>query len=288
MTMTNNDPFRLLLIQAYSMPPGANYSLRKPGATREDSIMNYDIVAPLLDGVDWEVNPGPVSFHGTSLVETREEFLQISVGRLPIVRDACESGKYNAIVLLGGGDPGFAESCEIAQRFGIPVTACANAQMHVASMLGSRFSVIDISEAHSVHYRNLVWTYGFAGRCASLRNLDSPLPREGFAGGVTISDERDAVAAGRPSALLEAAVDEAEAAIENDGAEVIIIGCSALYWMQPHLQRLLGDRNWNIPVLEGYSCAIEMAKMKARLGLSVSGVAFPTAPASRSRRVKRF
>lgn len=287
MTRANADKFRFLFIQAFSMPAGLDYSMRKPGASREDSMMNYDLIAPLLEGVEWEVHPGPVSHHGTSLVETREEFMMISAARLPIVREACESGRYDAIVLLGGGDPGFTEACEIGQRFNIPVTACANAQMHVASMLGRRFSVIDVSEPHSVCYRSVIWNYGFADRCASLRNLNSPLPR-GDHPGIAISQERSKVAGGGRSALLDAALDEAEAAIEDDGAETIIIGCSALYWLQPHLREGLLARGWDIPVLEGYSCAIEQAKLKLRLGLTVSGVAFPKAPALRPRRVKRF
>lgn len=286
MTFPDTRDFRFLFIQAFSMPPGSNYSMRRPGATREESIMNYELIAPLLEGVEWEVHPGPVSYHGTSLVETREEFMMISAARLPVVREACESGKYNAIVLLGGGDPGFAEACEIGQRFGIPVTACGNAQMHVAAMLGQKFSVIDVSEPHSVYYRTIIWNYGFAHRCASLRNLNSPLPR-GDHPGVALSAEKEKVASGGTSDLFETAVNEAEAAIEEDGAESIIIGCSALYWMQPHLRARLLDRGWDIPVLEGYSCAIEQAKLKVRLCVTVSGVAFPKAPASRYRRIKR-
>ena len=43
--------------------------------------------------------------------------------------------------------------------------------------------------------------------------------------------------------MLDAAVTESIAAIEEDGAEVIVLGCSAAYWMQPLLQKkLAGDR----------------------------------------------
>ncbi|MEO8443071.1 MAG: hypothetical protein ABI547_11330 [Betaproteobacteria bacterium] len=43
------------------------------------------------------------------------------------------------------------EAREIGRRYGIPVTACFSAQLHIAAMLGNRFSVIDISEAHNIH-----------------------------------------------------------------------------------------------------------------------------------------
>ena len=102
-------------------------------------------------------------------VETREEFAIVGAARLPIVREACESGRYDAIVMLGGGDPGVTEAREIGQRHNIPVTGCALAQMHIATMLGNRFSVIDISEVHNMHYYNLVVHYRFTAECASIR-----------------------------------------------------------------------------------------------------------------------
>jgi len=65
------------------------------------------------------------------------------------VREACKSGKYDAVVLLGGGEPGFHEAREIARPYGIPVTGCAHSQMHMAAMIGSKFSIIDMAENHS-------------------------------------------------------------------------------------------------------------------------------------------
>ena len=75
--------------------------------------------------------------------------------------------------------------------------------------------------------------------------------------------------------MLDDAVTAAVAAIEEDGAEVIIIGCSAAYWMQPLMQARLAALGWEVPVLEGYRCAIEQAKMMVNLGVDASGLAFP-------------
>jgi Asp/Glu/hydantoin racemase len=95
------------------------------------------------------------------------------------------------------------------------------------------------------------------------------------------------VAAGGTSEWLERAVAEAVAAIEEDGAESLILGCSAMYWMRPHLELRLRGMGWEVPVLEGYRCAIEMARLLANLGVSVSGVAYPRDNAPRVRRRKR-
>jgi Asp/Glu/hydantoin racemase len=76
--------------------------------------------------------------------------------------------------------------------------------------------------------------------------------------------------------MLDATIREIEAAIDDDGAEVMIIGCSAAYWMQSYLQRRLDAIGWRIPVLEGYRCAILQAKMLVDLGIDASGLAFPS------------
>jgi len=277
--------FRFLLIQAFHLPPSSGYLLRPVEGPKETRLMNHANVKPLLEDVEWDLHPGPLASYGDWPVESREEFCLVAAGRLPIVREACESGKYNAIVLLGGGEPGFPESREIGRRYGIPVTACAFSQMHIASMLGNKFSVIDLAENHSSYYAGLVVQHRFADRCASIRNLQIPHPRPGYPE-VHLAHQKEKALAGETSEMLEAAVTEAIAAIEEDGAEVITFGCSALFWLQPFLQTRLNDIGWEIPVIEGYRCAIELAKAMVNMGLTASGLAFPADRPKKWRRRK--
>ncbi len=263
------------MIQAFSLPPTAKYQLRPMEGTKETQLMNYGDLAHLLENVAWELHPGAPAPHGDWPVETREEFCLVAASRLPIVRKVCSSGKYNAIVLLGGGDPGFLEAREIGRRHHIPVTACAYAQMHVASMLGNKFSIIDISESHNMRMHDLVVQYRFAGRCASIRNINFPLPRPPYEENRSIQKEKEKADRGETSDMIEASIIETVSAIEEDGAEVMILGCSAAYWMQPFLQKRLASMGWEIPVLEGYGCAIEQAKMLVDLKIDASGLAFP-------------
>lgn len=279
---------RLLLVQAFTLAETSPHFLRPQGGGKEAQLMNHAIVAPLLADVEWELHPGPIAPVGDSYVETREEFARVGCQRLPIVREACESGRYDAIVLLGGGDPGFIEAREIGQRHNIPVTACAHAQMHLARMLGNKFSVIDITEVHNMHYYNLVVQYRFTGQCASIRNIDYPLPRPSRSGAPNIQSEKAQVMRGERSEMLERSVEAAVAAIEDDGAESIILGCSATFWMQPYLQERLHEIGWEVPVLEGHRAAIEIAKLLTNLNLSVSGLAYPRDNPRKSRRRKVF
>jgi Asp/Glu/hydantoin racemase len=278
--------YRFLMINAFSLPGEANYGMRPDHGPKEARLMNHADLAHLLADVDWELHDGALATHGNHPVETREEFAIVGVNRLRLVREACESGRYNAIVLLGGGDPGFEEAREIGRRHRIPVTSCAHAQMHIARMLGDRFCVLDISEAHNMQMAALVRRYGFAGNCASIRNVNFPLPRPVLPNDRPIAAEKAKADRGERSDMVEAAVAEAVDAIENDGAEVFILGCSAAYWLAPIVQHRLEEMGWEAPVLEGYRCAIEQAKTLVNLGLDVSGLAMPSDHPRRWRRKK--
>ena len=270
------------------MPENSRYQLRPIQGPKETQLMNYGDVSSVLDGVTWDIHPGAPAPHGDWPVENKEEFCLVGAARLPIVKAASASGAYNAIVLLGGGDPGFLEAREIGRRHGVAVTSCAHAQMHVATMLGNRFSVMDISETHNMQMYSLVVQDHFTQRCASIRNINFPLPRPPFTDDRPIHAQKEKADRGETSDMLEAAVTESVAAIEEDGAEVIVIGCSAAYWLQPFLQKRLKALGWEIPVLEGYTCAIAQAKALVDLGVDASGLAFPYDHPQRWRRKKTF
>ena len=280
--------YRFLLINAFRLSPNAGFRLRAYDGPKESLVYNFQDVAPYLEGVEWDVNPGALATHGDWPVEKLEEFDSIGTNRLPLVREACQSGKYNAIVLLGGGDPSYMAAREIGRSFAIPVTSCAHAQMHIARSLGRKFSIVDIHETHNMRMVDLVIQYGFTNECASVRNVNFPLPRPQYPGERSIEEERKAAVAGKRSAMLDAAVEEAVDAIQNDGADVIMLGCSASFWMQPFLQTRLKALGWEVPVLEGTRCAIELAKLWVGLGVDASGLLLPSERPKAWRRKKLF
>ena len=280
--------YRFLLIEAFHLKASAKHSTRNFLGPKEQTLMNYQTLKPLLDTIEWERDPGPEASYGDWPVETREEFDIVAAARLPIVRRACESGNYNGIVLLGGGEPGFLASREIGHHFGIPVTSCAYSQMHIASTLGNKFSVVDLAENHNMYYYDLVLRHRFQDRCASIRNINFPLPRPPYVGETTRAEQIAKMARGGKSEMVEAAVVEAVAAIEEDGADVITLGCSGTFWLQPYLQQRLNEIGWDVPVLEGYRCAITLCKLLVDIGVTASGNVYPADRPKKWRRKKLF
>ena len=122
---------------------------------------------------------------------------------------------------------------------------------------------------------DLVVQYRFEDRCASIRNINFPLPRPPYAEQFQLQDQRDKGLRGERSEMLEAAIAQSLVAIEEDGAEVLMLGCSAAFWMRPFIERRLRELGWDAPVLEGYSSAIEHLKLLVNLNLDASALAFP-------------
>ena len=280
--------YRFLFISAFCLPDDSPFRgpKRQEGVPKEQRLQNYENIKHLLEDVEWDAHPGAIATYGNWTVENREEFLHAAFGRIPIVREACESSKYNAIILEGGGEPGFMEAREITRQYGIPVTSCAHSQMHVASMLGNKFAVIDFSDVHNMFYHNLVVQHRMTERCASIHNLGYYHAKPDYPGEPSFGAEREKAVAGERSEGVERAVAEAVDAIEEDGADVIMFGCSGAFWLKPFVEKRLHEMGWEVPVLEGYGCAIELAKVMVDMGVTASGLAFPSdRPKKRPRKI---
>ncbi len=170
--MNKSAKYQFLLIPPFRLPTKTSYgyqTLALPtDLPKEKRLMNYELVKPYLEDVEWDLHPGAQTTYGDWPVETREEFAYAATARLPNIKEACETGRYNGIVLLGGGEPGFAEAREICRQYNIVVTANAFSQMYLACMLGNRFTVIDIAGVHNVYYRDLIFRHRLQDRSASI------------------------------------------------------------------------------------------------------------------------
>ena len=176
---------------------------------------------------------------GVAYIETRFEAL---IGAYATAQLAAEHhASYDAVVVAAFGDPGLGG---LREALSIPVTGLTEAALASAHLLGHRISIIAISQRIQAWYREVVESYGFGGRLASIRALDRPLSS---IGGV---QEEHAHAL---KALAERAVDE-------DGAEVIILAGAPLAGLARSLKGQLP-----VPVVDGVSSAVRHAQTLAAL-----------------------
>jgi allantoin racemase len=171
---------------------------------------------------------------GVAYIETRFESL---VGAYATAQVAAEHvHRFDAVVVAAFGDPGLTGLREVLP---VPVTGMTEAALASAHLLGHRISIIAISQRIQAWYREVVDSYGFSSRLASIRALDRPLSA---IGGV---QEEHAQA-------LKAL---AERAVAEDGAEVIILAGAPLAGLARSLHGQLP-----VPVVDGVSSAVRHAE----------------------------
>jgi allantoin racemase len=176
---------------------------------------------------------------GVAYIETRFEALVGAYATAQLAAEHC--ARYDAVVVAAFGDPGLAGLRELLP---VPVTGMTEAALATAHLLGHRISIIAISQRIQAWYREVVESYGFGSRLASIRALDRPISTIGG-----VQEEH-----------AQALKSLAERAVAEDGAEVIILAGAPL----AGLARLLHGQ-LPVPVVDGVSSAVRHAETLAAL-----------------------
>ncbi len=155
---------------------------------------------------------------------------------LRIMKDL-EQKNYDAAIIGCFYDPGLYEAKEILNH--MVVTAPAEASMHIAATLGYKFSILVGREKWIPQMMENVIRYGLKDKFASFKSL-------GF-GANDFHDDEDKV--------LEKMVEKAKEAVEMDGAEVIVLGCTMNFGFYEKLQHKL-----KIPVIDPIIAALKYAE----------------------------
>ena len=173
---------------------------------------------------------------------------------------AAERAGVDAVVIDCMGDPGLEAARELVS---IPVLGPAQSGMHVAAMLGHSFSVLATQQAVVPMTTDLARRYGLAGKLASIRTVDLPV--------LELEDEER---------LRTAMTGQALRALREDGAHVLLLGCTGMSGWAPRLAATLADLGHpGIPVVDPVAAALRTAEALVGQGLRPSGRTYP-APSS--------
>ena len=166
-----------------------------------------------------------------------------------------ETKGFDAAIISCFSDPGLEPARELVR---MPVLASGLCAMHTAALLGHRFSIISprdgVGRPHE-HARR----FGMEGFFVSARGI-----------GLSVME----LARDRPGAI-ERMAQAARLAVDEDGAEVLILGCMSMAFhnVAPDLQAKTG-----VPVINPAPASLAMATMLVRQGLSHSKRAWPDVP----------
>jgi allantoin racemase len=187
----------------------------------------------------------------------RDEALAIH-GVLSRVRAAEEEG-MDAVILDCMADPGLDPARELASS---PVIGPAQAAMHLAAMLAHRFSVIAVLKQGIPRVHRQILSYGLAGKVASVRAINIPV--------LEMGEDRERV--------IQDVIEESAKAVREDGAHIIVPGCTEMIGMAPVVQEGLAERDCEVPVIDPPAVAVKLAEGLVDMGLSHSKRTYPLPP----------
>jgi len=167
---------------------------------------------------------------------------------------------YDAVIVNCCADPGVHALREVLD---VPVVGAGEASYYTAALLAPSFSVISVLRNSVPHTRMRIRTLGLESRLASVYGIDA---------GVL-----DLKGAGIKDAILTAAV----RAVEEDGADCIVLGCTGMADVAGEVRKGL-----RVPVVEPTAAAIWQAMSLARQGLR-HGRAWMYLPADPSKLSRR-
>jgi len=177
-------------------------------------------------------------------IETYKDEIKAAPGMVKLIKENDDT--FDAFIIACHCDPNLDAMKEITKK---PVVGIGEASMKIASMLGHRFSVISTSKHSIPNKEALIRKYHLQELLASVR-----VPQE----------EQDVMnVSGDEKKYLQAA----KSAIEEDMAEVIVLGCAGMTGLDKCLEAQLG-----IPVLDGIVCALIIAAGLAKYGVSTSKI----------------
>lgn len=146
----------------------------------------------------------------------------------------------------------------LRSRLTIPVVAPSQATMLLACLLGKRFSVVTMWPQWHELYHKAARENGISGRLASVRDIG-------------VRPDTAELLAGKEEFVFAELERQARAAVDEDGADVIVLGSTTMHQSHAYLSSVL-----DVPVLNPGVVAYKMCEMLVQTGLSHSKRAYPS------------
>ena len=197
-------------------------------------------VAEIYANGDFEVKTVPTP-NAPEYIDYYTDQAIAAPGMMQIVKE--NEAEYDAFIVACHCDPNLDLLKQITDK---PVVGIGEASMKLATMLGHSFSVVSAGKHSIPNKRALIHKYGLDNDCASVRG-----PKDDF---------DDPTVEGP---YLNAA----QIAMEEDLAEVIVLGCAGFAGMSEKMSAELG-----VPVLDGVVSALIIATGLVKAGYTTSKI----------------
>lgn len=178
---------------------------------------------------------------GTLYIENRIEAAIASHAVLEALAE--HRADCDAAIISAFGDPGLHAARELVD---IPVLGISEAAFLIAYTQGRRYSIVCLTKRLRTWYMECAAEHGLDGRMASARALTVPVPD------ITRAKQD----------LADHLVEQCLLAVEEDDAEVVILGGGPVAGLAREIAPQVP-----VPVIDGISCAVQLAESLVALNL---------------------
>jgi allantoin racemase len=161
-----------------------------------------------------------------------------------------EAPGHDAVIIAGFGELGREA---LQEALTIPVVDITDAAAHLASLVGRSFSVVTTVDRAVPAIEDRLTLSGLRSRCVSIRAVKMGV----------LDLETD------PDATVRSVTEMARRTLDEDGAEVVCLGCAGMAGLAEKVSAAVG-----VPVVDGVTAAVRLAESLYALGLRTSKVGF--------------
>ena len=167
--------------------------------------------------------------------------------------------KADAIIINCFGDVAVDAAREVTD---VPIIGPGSSSMALAQLLGHNFSVVVPTSGGNLIVSRVVAKVGTT-KLASARAVTPDIPV------LELQDE---------AKLSEKLTEASLKAIEEDGAHVIVLGCTGMAGLADQLKHELAEQGYNIPVVDPLIVALKLAEILVDMKTSQSKLTYPPPP----------
>lgn len=239
-------------MRIYYVIPG-ELSSRPEGAReierRQDILQSWAFPGSIVTAIDVR--------NGIQSIESAYEELLAAPAGIEQIR-ALEKSGADAAVIGCFGDPGLDAARELVH---MPVVGPGQASLLLAAHLAHRIGIVSVFDSLAAMHRTQAFKAGVLDKLCSIRAIGVPV--------LDLTND--------PAATFDRLIQAGRVSIESDGAEVLILGCMTLAFldMAPRLSEELG-----VPVINPAQAGLKAAEMFCAMKISHSSMAY-SAPEKR-------
>ena len=197
--------------------------------------------------------------HGPEGLESCYDESVASPFILEAVQEANRKG-FDAVVIAAFCDPILEAVKEIST---VPVYGLEETAFSVALLLGNKFSILTEKKHKVAVKQQHVRKHGLESRFASVRPLNMGVTE------IAIDPEK----------VKRAGIEVGRRMVEEDGAEVIIMGCASMAGYSEDMERAIG-----VPILDPVAITFKVAEALTEIGVHHSKIGLYALPAPKKRK----